>query len=106
MADEFWADANWRTSPRGNNYVRADGKPITVFRRFGGWRWSIGRSAMAGGPIYSDEAYGTAKEARAAAWEALTESAPMERDADAQPPEPLPGDWVLEDGEPEAGAAT
>lgn len=106
LSDEYWNPASWRTSPKGNPYVSAGGKPVTIYRRDDGWHWSIGRSVKAGGPIYSDGACGTVEHARRAAWDVLVvlvkpperiESSPMQRDADAPPVEPPPRDWVRDD---------
>lgn len=70
LSSEFWNRDNWRVSPRGNPNIQIAGRPVTVFRRNGGWRWSIGRSAVSG-PLYAARSFATAKEASANAFEAL-----------------------------------
>jgi hypothetical protein len=71
---ELWAGyydlANWQVSRKGNPFVWVAGRPVTVFQRGGGWRWSIGRSAREG-PLFSGQTYPTEREARDGAWEAL-----------------------------------
>ena len=66
----YYDPSNWRVSRKDNPFVRIAGRPVTLFRHAGGWRWSIGRSAREG-PLFSDETYVLEPEARSAAWDAL-----------------------------------
>lgn len=73
-AVELWCGyndpTNWRVSRKGNPFVWVAGRPVTLFPRAGGWRWSIGRTAREG-PLFSDRTFLSEREARHAAWDAL-----------------------------------
>ena len=66
-------DRKWLVSAKGNRFVRLaapDGRAaatVTIFRASDGWKWSLVRSAREG----PREAFASAVEARAAAWDTL-----------------------------------
>ena len=66
----FFDHANWRVSRKGNAYIRTPDATVTLFEAWGGFRWSIARSAALG-PTYSTTIYETEAEARRASWAAL-----------------------------------
>ena len=67
----FFDPDRWLVSKRGNSYTRtADGFCVTVFQSWGGFRWSIARSAGEG-PMFSDRIFDSEDEARRASWAAL-----------------------------------
>ena len=61
----------WRMSRRGNLCRGGlNGEILTVFRRGGGWGWSI--SGAGGECRFSPEVYRTRKEAKATVWAEVT----------------------------------
>ena len=72
---ERFFDRKWLVSAKGHRYVRlaspdGRGATVTVFRTNDGWKYAITRSAIEG-PFYARQAYASALEARAAAWDSL-----------------------------------
>jgi hypothetical protein len=69
---QYWNEAHWRISPKGNSYVMLDGfGTVTVFpaRTGVGWTWSIARTAT--DRAYAPRAYDTEDDARVEAWRAI-----------------------------------
>jgi hypothetical protein len=45
LRDQYWSPGAWRTSAKGNSYVRIDRYCVTAFQRPDGWSWCIATDA-------------------------------------------------------------
>ena len=70
LRDQYWSPDAWRTSAKGNAYVRCGELCVTVFPARGGFRYAIARTAK-DRPMFSPVIYATSDEARRAAWAML-----------------------------------
>jgi hypothetical protein len=60
--DQFWDLGAWRVSKKGNNYIKIEGRYVTVFRNGDWWWWSISEEGWT--PWYSDGGFESEREAR------------------------------------------
>jgi hypothetical protein len=70
LRDQYWSPDAWRTSAKGNSYVRIDRYCVTAFQRRDGWSWCIATDAKHA-PLWSGQTYMDESDARVSAWEAL-----------------------------------
>ena len=76
--DMFFDLDNWRVSAQGNRYIRVDQFCITVFARpRSQWAWCIAGQAKHK-PLWSTEGFGSERDARIDAWDALVSLAEAE----------------------------
>ena len=65
--EAFLDPSQWRKSQRGNWWRKWEGRVVTIFARYGGWRWCIAGSDDDLIPAqFSRQGYGSVEAAQAA----------------------------------------
>lgn len=67
-----WLSRRWKTSARGNPWIRADGYRVTIYRRDSGWAATVATDADDAGVQHSRRTYGSQEAAKLAAFDHIT----------------------------------